>query len=89
MHRDFLVFRSLSNVPQDLFDAVPDTTNPNVTSWLVYDEKKALPVAAQIDAFEPHDDFALVPLDGMKLLGDADHTINLEMVMDNLGDGAN
>lgn len=74
---------------QDLFDSVPDTTNPNVTSWLVYDEKKELPAATLIDAFEPYDDFNLVPVDGMKLLGEADHTINLDMVMDNLGDGAN
>lgn len=68
---------------------MPDTTNPNVTSWLVYDDKKALPKPALIDAFEPYDDFALVPLDGMKLLPNADQTVTLEMAMDNLGDGAN
>lgn len=55
----------------------------------MYDEKKAMPVPALIDAFEPYDDFKLVPFDGMKLLPDADHTVTLEMVMDNLGDGAN
>ena len=68
---------------------MPATTNPNVTSWLVYDENKPLPAATLIDAFEPYDDFALVPVDGMKLLPDADQTVSLDMAMDNLGDGAN
>lgn len=68
---------------------MPDTTNPNVTSWLVYDEKKELPEPTLIDTFDPFDDFELVPMDGMKLLPDADQTVTLEMVMDNLGDGAN
>ncbi|QDS77480.1 hypothetical protein FKW77_000023 [Venturia effusa] len=77
------------SMDEDLFDSVPDTTNPNVTSWLVYDDQKAMPEPALIDAFEPHDDFALIPLDGMKLLPDADQTVTLDMAMDNLGDGAN
>lgn len=63
--------------------------NPNVTGWLVYDDKKDLPVAAFVDEFIPFDDFDLTPTDGLELLPDADHTIELELTMENLGDGAN
>ena len=74
---------------QDLFDAVPDTLNPNVTGWLVYDAAKPLPDPALIDEFDPFDDFTLVPEDGEKLLENPDYSFNLDMKMDNLGDGAN
>jgi iron transport multicopper oxidase len=72
-----------------VFDKIPAATVANVTSWLVYDEQKELPAPTEIDAFEPHDDMELIPLDGMELLGDADQTITLDMEMNNLGDGAN
>ena len=42
-----------------------------------------------MDEFAPFDDFDLVPTDGMELLPDADDTIELELTMENLGDGAN
>lgn len=42
-----------------------------------------------IDVFEPFDDFNLVPIDKQELLGDADQVVTLELIMDNLGDGAN
>ncbi|KIW04816.1 uncharacterized protein PV09_04001 [Verruconis gallopava] len=82
-------FAIQGSMDQDLFDKIPATLNPNVTGWLVYDDKKDLPAAAFVDAFEPFDDYTLVPTDGMKLLPDADHTIELELTMENLGDGAN
>jgi iron transport multicopper oxidase len=42
-----------------------------------------------VDEFAPFDDFELVPIDGMELLPDADYTVELELTMENLGDGAN
>lgn len=82
-------FAIVGSMDQDLFDAVPDTLNPNVTGWLVYDAAKPLPDPALIDEFDPFDDFTLVPEDGEKLLENPDYSFNLDMKMDNLGDGAN
>lgn len=74
---------------QDLFDKVPASLNPNVTGWLVYDERAILPPPAPLASFDPFDDFTLVPEDGEPLLPNPDQTIPLTMRMDNLGDGAN
>lgn len=74
---------------QDLFDKVPPSLNPNVTGWLVYDETKPLPEPTPIDEFDPFDDFTLVPQDGEKLFENPDMSFNLDLKMDNLGDGAN
>ena len=74
---------------QDLFDTVPATLNPNVTGWLVYDQSAPLPEPALIDSFEPFDDFTLVPFDHLPLFDKVDYSFNLDMKMDNLGDGAN
>jgi iron transport multicopper oxidase len=60
-----------------------------VTGWLVYDESKDLPTPRLVDEFTDYDDFNLVPTDGEKLLDKVDHSITLDMKMDNLGDGAN
>ena len=72
-----------------MFDTVPDTLNPNVTGWLVYDETKELPEPMLIDEFDPYDDFTLVPQDGEELLENPDFSFNLDVVMDNLNNGAN
>ena len=74
---------------QDLFDQVPKGLNNNVTAWLVYDEAKELPIPQLIDEYKPYDDFELAPVDSLGLFEDVDHSITLNMKMDNLGDGAN
>ncbi len=55
----------------------------------MYDQTKPLPVPRLIDEFKPLDDFTLVPSDGLELFDKVDHTITLEVSMNNLGDGAN
>ncbi|KAI4254903.1 MAG: hypothetical protein LQ352_002831 [Teloschistes flavicans] len=82
-------FAIVGSMDQDLFDAVPETLNPNVTGWLVYDKAAPLPTPTLIDAFDPFDDFTLVPYDRLPLLQDVTRTVRLDMKMDNLGDGAN
>ncbi|KAK7920872.1 hypothetical protein PG985_008894, partial [Apiospora marii] len=74
-----------------LFDAIPDDLNWNVTGWLVYDDAKPLPEPAVIegDDFNAFDDMELVPFDNQTLLGEPDQTIQFDVIMDNLGDGAN
>ncbi len=74
---------------QELFDTVPATLNPNVTSYLVYDASAPLPEPALLEAYDPFDDITLVPTDGEKLFEDPDETVLLNMKMDNLGNGAN
>jgi iron transport multicopper oxidase len=72
-----------------LFDTVPESLNPNVTGWLVYDNKAAKPSAAVLDTFVPFDDYTLVPQDGLELYSNVDYSFDLDLKMDNLGDGAN
>ena len=55
----------------------------------MYDVSKPKLGAAPLDEFNPFDDFTLVPKDGEALLEDVDYSFNLDMKMDNLGDGAN
>lgn len=55
----------------------------------MYDDTKAKPAPALIDAFEPYDDFGLVPTDGEELWQNPSQSITLNLMMDNLGDGAN
>ena len=81
-------FAIVGSMDQDLFDQVPDGLNPNVTSFLVYDDSKPMPTPKEIDAFAPFDDMELVPTDGEELYEDPDLVITLDMLMDNLGDGA-
>jgi iron transport multicopper oxidase len=74
---------------QSLFDTLPDDLNYNVTGWLVYDDAQPLPDPALLDELDPFDDMTLLPYDNQTLLGEPDQTIELDVIMDNLGDGAN
>ena len=68
---------------------VPDTLNVNVTGWLMYNDAASKPTPAILDDFQPYDDYTLVPQDGEKLYEKVDYSFNLDLKMDNLGDGAN
>jgi len=68
---------------------VPESLNPNVTAWLVYDNKAAKSSAAVLDTFVPFDDYTLIPQDGLELYSNVDYSFDLDLKMDNLGDGAN
>jgi iron transport multicopper oxidase len=68
---------------------LPPNLNYNVTGWLVYDKTKELPEPATIDEFDPFDDFTLVPYDKQELLPEPDQSLELVVMMNNLGDGAN
>lgn len=82
-------FAIVGAMDQDLFDVIPDNLNPNVTGWLVYNEKQPLPVPATVDELDWFDDFDLVPFDRQELYDHVDHSIRLDVTMENLGDGAN
>ncbi|KAI9893282.1 MAG: hypothetical protein M1814_000411 [Vezdaea aestivalis] len=82
-------FPIVGSMDQDLFDKVPDGLNPNVTGWLVYNSQAPTPEPKLLDDFAEFDDFTLVPYDKVPLLDKVDHSFNLDVKMDNLGDGAN
>jgi len=60
-----------------------------VTGHLVYSDSNKNPPAKEIPEFDPFDDFLLEPEDGEVLLENPDYSFNLDIVMDNLNDGAN
>ncbi|GKT49915.1 iron transport multicopper oxidase FET3 [Colletotrichum spaethianum] len=74
---------------QTLFDTLPADLNYNVTGWLVYDASKPLSPPATLDTFDPFDDMTLTPYDKQPLLPEPSRTVELDVIMDNLGDGAN
>ncbi|KAI9845921.1 MAG: hypothetical protein M1837_004457 [Sclerophora amabilis] len=82
-------FAFVGSMDQDLFDAVPEGLNPNVTGWLVYDKSKELATPELLDEWIDYDDFELVPFDRLEVYDNVDYSIQLDMKMDNLGDGAN
>ena len=79
----------VGSMDEDLFDKVPDSLNPNVTSFLVYDSSIEMPTPALLEEFDPFDDMELVPTDGEKLFTDPSQQVELAVMMANLGDGAN
>ncbi|KAL9621662.1 MAG: hypothetical protein Q9160_003915 [Pyrenula sp. 1 TL-2023] len=85
-------FAIVGSMDQDLFDTVPPTLNPNVTSYLVYSPSAPLPSPSPLPEFTPFDDFLLTPQDRTPLLPSPStptHSLTLNMKMDNLLDGAN
>lgn len=47
-----------------------------------------MPAAQLLDEFDPFDDFTLVSQDGLDLYNTVDQTVTLDLMMNNLGDGA-
>ena len=75
-----------------LLDKIPENLQLNNTNWLEYNAAASHPQAVmKVDVasdLNPYDDFTLVPYDKKPLLPDADMTIDLTVIMDNLGNGA-
>ncbi|KAK0670928.1 putative precursor of iron transport multicopper oxidase FET3 [Cercophora samala] len=83
-------FPFVASMDLNLFDSPPTTLYPNMTGWLIYDEDKNWPDADKLyEPFSPLDDTELSPLDDRPLLGEPDQVVQLDVMMDNLGDGAN
>lgn len=82
-------FPIVGAMDKELFDVIPDGLNPNVTGWLVYDTTKPLPQAALAEDLAYFDDIGLVPYDGLEVFDNVDYSLQLDVRMDNLGDGAN
>lgn len=74
---------------QTLFDKLPADLNYNSTGWLSYDKSKENPAPAPVYDLTPFDDVTLEAYDGMELLPEPDHNVQLDVIMNNLGNGAN
>jgi iron transport multicopper oxidase len=74
---------------QSLFDTVPDGLNWNITGWLAYSNANANPDPKLVESFDPYDDMKLYPYDNQTILGEPDVTVTLDVIMDDLSDGAN
>lgn len=76
---------------QVLFDTIPSDLALNQTNWLLYNASaptdKIVPTLDVIDGLPAFDDFTLVPNDHQKLLPEPDHTIQLDVVMQELDNG--
>lgn len=82
-------FPIVSVMDRELFDVIPEGLDSNVTGWLVYDAKKALRKPTPVQELDSFDDFTLVPYDKLALFENVDYSMQLDVDMDNLGDGAN
>ncbi|KHO01937.1 Cupredoxin [Metarhizium album ARSEF 1941] len=82
-------FPIVASMDTTLFDVLPPELNYNSTGWLSYDKSKGYPDAALVDELNAFDDITLEAYDGMELLPEPDRTVELNVIMDNLGDGAN
>ena len=82
-------FAFVGSMDQELFDTVPNGLNSNVSGWLVYNRSAPNPDPTPVNEFDYFDDFDLVPIDKMPLLDNPTRSIELEVAMNNLGDGAN
>ncbi|KAJ5793293.1 uncharacterized protein N7503_009271 [Penicillium pulvis] len=76
----------------ELLDTILPTLQLNQTNWLEYNSSAAHPQAVMtVDTASdlvPYDDFKLVPHDRMALLPDPDMTIEVDVIMANLDNGA-
>ncbi|EME47220.1 hypothetical protein DOTSEDRAFT_69238 [Dothistroma septosporum NZE10] len=83
-------FAMVGSMDTDLFDSFSPDLQYNVTGWLVYDEQKPFPEPAVLDSWDAqYDDVDLVPQDGLEVYDHVDYSFNLNLTMNNLGDGAN
>jgi iron transport multicopper oxidase len=79
-HNTATNYAALAMLDETMFDSVPDYVDPNVTAYLVYDDKKPLPASLVLNGFDTIDDFTLTPYDKLHLFdGTPDQTIVLNL----------
>ncbi|KAF4616730.1 hypothetical protein D9613_008665 [Agrocybe pediades] len=77
-----------ANMDTDMFDTVPDSLNPNITSSITYDSKASITDLGFVDAYHDVEDTSLVPIIEIAQPV-ATKTIELEVTFDTLDDGTN
>lgn len=91
-------YRFLNILDEDMLDLLPEDLQLVSTNWVRYNDYKPLPEVFPIgyhhyekliESLKPFDDFKLNPFDKEEALPEPDHKVELNFVMDNLGDGVN
>ncbi|CCC13667.1 unnamed protein product [Sordaria macrospora k-hell] len=82
-------FPIIASMDTTLFDTIPPSLNPNVTSYLLYNKTAPMPSPSPLKSFTPLDDTHLRPRDNLDILPLPDQTITLNISMSNLASGAN
>ncbi|PBK70630.1 Fet3 protein [Armillaria solidipes] len=77
-----------ANMDVTMFDTVPDSLNPNVTSSITYSPSVSLTDLGFLDAYADLNDTALVPVEVIAA-PTANKTIDLEVIFDTMDDGTN
>ncbi|SJL16155.1 related to iron transport multicopper oxidase [Armillaria ostoyae] len=77
-----------ANMDVTMFDTVPDSLNPNVTSSITYSPSASLTDLGFLDAYADLNDTALVPVEVIAA-PTANKTIDLEVIFDTMDDGTN
>ncbi|KAG5643712.1 hypothetical protein DXG03_009761 [Asterophora parasitica] len=78
-----------ANMDTDMFDTVPDSLNPNVTSSITYSSSAPLTDLGHIEEYHDVDDVALVPVIVEPQLPPVTRTIELEVNFETMDDGTN
>lgn len=74
---------------ETMFDVIPEDLVLNSTNTIVYDKSLSKASEYKVDDLEFLDDFYLRPMTNETLMADADHTITIDVSMENLGNGVN
>ncbi|KAF6757624.1 Fet3 protein [Ephemerocybe angulata] len=77
-----------ANMDTDMFDNVPPTLNPNVTSSVTYSTTASITNSGFVEEYHDVNDIALVPVEVIAQPPVA-KTIDLEVIFDTLDDGTN
>ncbi|KAG6915686.1 hypothetical protein DXG01_010414 [Tephrocybe rancida] len=77
-----------ANMDTDMFDTVPETLNPNVTSSITYSSSSPLTDLGFVDEYHDVDDVSLVPVIKVPQVPST-RTIELEVSFDTMDDGTN
>lgn len=79
----------MANMDATMLDVQPPALVTNSTNFMVYNKDKDLPKEYTVDDYNELDDFYLTTLNKTELYDDPDHTITIDVVMDNLDNGVN
>lgn len=82
-------FAFMNSFDDTMFDVIPDDLILNSTNAMTYNKNAAPPTEYFVDDYNFLDDFYLKPLNNQTLFDDADHTVTVDVAMDNLGNGVN
>lgn len=83
-------FAIMQKFDDTMLDVIPKDLQLNATSYMVYNKSAPMPSQNYVDSLDNFlDDFYLQPYEKQAILGEPDHVITVDVVMDNLKNGVN